>query len=192
MTLTVDLRTTYKLFGDLGKWTSVLEAQGARTEISGSDLVATDGRLALQAIAAGLSTLRRRCAVEVFSSSEYVACVAAKWCSHPTTKAAKRGLPNEILWQQLRTVSSLHDIQWHFGAGTQSEVVGATAGYGVDVGYLYDGAVPPWCESLGQYRPFSTDEMEHEAGCELLSGETTPDRIQLIKQAFHRKAHETV
>jgi ribonuclease HI len=157
-----------------GAWVVSLTAGESREEFSRVDSLTTPDRIALIAATEGLSALKRRSAVELYTTSPYLVQGAAKWLLRwKAVMAGKRPdgrdrIRNHDRWDQLHAVASLHDIQWHFVdpvSAKKSGVVGRTSGEGPDVGYLYCGAVPHWYKSLGPYRAFTKDEMADESVC---------------------------
>ena len=166
-----------------GKWTAELTFGDERKGISATDehqTIYTRG--AVLAAVAGLSALKRRCAVQLITDSEYLLSGATTWLPlnlslgwHTGPKAAR--IRNHDLWGQLRDVAARHDIQWigprnlskgEFGGvmpNIPTEVWRRTIGKGQDTGYLYCGNVAPWHDSLGEYRAFTDTEMGNPGIC---------------------------
>jgi ribonuclease HI len=166
-----------------GWWSAKLVAGEFREEITGVDSLTTPDRIALLAAVSGLSTLKRRSAVELYTVSTYLAKGVVTWL--PKWKSAMVGkradgrdrIRNHDLWGQLDAVASLHDIQWHFvdpRSTHKSGIVGRTAGEGSDIGYLYCGDVPPWDASLDGYRAFTDDEKQDQNSCYQIVDDSNP------------------
>lgn len=160
---------------DFGSWTSALVVGSDRKELEGSDTLTTKDRLELTAAIAGLSALKRRCGVELFTDSTYLLQAPAlflMWKLNP-----KRQIRNQFLWDQLYEVASRHDVNWRgprsshsrefAGVMTQttSEIQGRTQGTGRDTNYLYAGTTSPWCASLDNFRSFTDDEILEDSVC---------------------------
>lgn len=62
-------------------------------------------------------------------------------------------------------MAARHDLQWHKTNNHTTEVIGRTHGEGIDVGYVYSGALAPWDEKLGEYRAFTDAEKQDELIC---------------------------
>jgi ribonuclease HI len=190
-------------FGN-GAWVVSLTASESREEISGVDSLTTPDRIALIAAIEGLNALKRRSAVEVYTTSPNLVQGAVKWLPRwKSVMAGKRAdgrdrIRNHDRWDQLHAVASLHDIQWHYVdpvSAKKSGVVGRTAGEGPDVGHLHFGAVPHWDKALGPYRAFTKDEMGDESVCYRIDDDQAPithtpklaARIAVIARAVQQK-----
>lgn len=161
-----------------GEWAASLTAGDSYKGVEGADSLTTRHRMGLVAAIAGLSTLKRRCAVELHTDSEYLISGAITWfplhMSLGWLGDGKHRIRNHVLWDQLRVVAARHDIQWHgprhntdaFDEFTGimdehgTEVWGRTVGDGPDVGHVYSGHVLPWDDSLGEYRAFNDGDAE--------------------------------
>lgn len=176
-----------------GNWTCALSAGSDRKELAGTDSLTTKDRLELAAAIAGLTALKRRCGVELYTESTYLlqaATLFPMWRIDP-----KHQMRNQALWDQLYTVASRHDIQWRgprashadeFGGvmtETTSEIQGRTQGACSDAGYLYAGSTSPWCNSLGEFQAFSDDEILAGSICAHIAADDMPPTVTVTKQA---------
>jgi RNase H len=129
-----------------------------------------------------LASLKRRCAVEIYTDSTYLLQGATTWFPlgmslgwHAGPKAGR--IRNHDLWDQLRDLSARHDIHWHgprnlsigeFGSvmpEQKTEMRRRTVGDGLDAGHIYAGHVLPWDDSLGEYRAFDDGELHNPEIC---------------------------
>jgi ribonuclease HI len=103
----------------VGGWAAVVTVDGARHEASGADTLTNPDRTELMAAIGGLKSLRRRCAVELYARSQYLVQGAVQLIPIWKTldKRRRELVRNQYLWDQLYTVASRHDIQWHVGEG---------------------------------------------------------------------------
>lgn len=178
---------------DFGTWTCVLMTGSDSKELAGTDTITTKERLELTAAIAGLTALKRRCGVELYTDSPYLLQAAALfpvWKFNP-----KHQMRNQALWDELYAVAARHDIQWHGPRArheadfalvmteTTSEFQGRTKGTGSDVSYLYAGTTSPWCASLDKFRAFTDDEILEDSVCSHISADDMPPTTTITKQA---------
>ncbi len=104
-----------------GGWGVVMEYGDHRKELCGGDPETTNNRMELMAAIQGLSALKSRCVVDLYTDSVYVKDGITKWV--PNWKkngwktAAKKPVSNQDLWQQLDSVTNVHDVRWHWVKG---------------------------------------------------------------------------
>jgi ribonuclease HI len=240
---TVDMTISWKCIGSpgLGTWTASLAAGDARKEVHGRDALVAASQVPLLAVIDGLRALRRRCAVELYTDSQYLAHCAVKWLPVWRTMAERKAdfrnqVRNHQLWERLHAVASGHDVQWHWAKPTPAsrehtlslagptktaaaklrstcktcgseiawtkekdrwvtvdldgglhvescsriaegeglspfEFWGRTAGEGTDVSNLYCGSLAPWDDLLGEYRAFTSAEMQEQTACYVIDAE---------------------
>ncbi len=125
----VDKRKTVRIYTDggcegnpgPGGWAAVLEYNGHRKELSGSQPATTNNRMELQAAIEALRALKEPCAVELFTDSEYVRNGITDWL--PAWKkrgwrtAGKKPVKNKDLWQALDEATQRHKVTWHWVKG---------------------------------------------------------------------------
>ena len=104
-----------------GGWGVVMEYGDHRKELCGGDPETTNNRMELMAAIQGLSALKSRCVVDLYTDSVYVKDGITKWVSNWKKNgwktAAKKPVSNQDLWQQLDFVTNEHDVRWHWVKG---------------------------------------------------------------------------
>ena len=105
----------------VGGWGVVLEYGEYRKELFGGDVGTTNNRMELTAAIAGLSALKSRCVVDLYTDSVYVKDGITKWLSNWKSNgwrtAAKKPVANQDLWEQLDQAVSDHHINWYWVKG---------------------------------------------------------------------------
>jgi ribonuclease HI len=104
-----------------GGWAALLVAGEQRKELSGGEAETTNNRMELMAAIEGLSALKRRCAVKLYTDSKYVLLGATEWLAGWKTRgwrtAAREPVKNQDLWQRLDAELARQDIEWHWVKG---------------------------------------------------------------------------
>jgi ribonuclease HI len=104
-----------------GGWAAVLIYQGRQKELSGSAPSTTNNRMELIAAIEALSALKRRCAVELFTDSEYLKKGIQNWLPRWKSRSFRTidGQPvkNQDLWEQLEQAASRHEVEWNWVRG---------------------------------------------------------------------------
>lgn len=81
----------------------------------------TNNRMELMATVVALNALKKACAVELYTDSEYVRQGITKWIHGWKKKgwvtASKKPVKNQDLWQALDAAISRHSINWHWVKG---------------------------------------------------------------------------
>jgi ribonuclease HI len=123
-----------------GGWAALLVAGKERREVSGAELTTTNNRMELMGAIGGLSALKRRCAVKLYTDSKYVMQGYTEWL--PAWKArgwrtaAREPVKNQDLWEQLDAAAAAQDIEWHWVKGhsghEQNEYVDHLANVAID------------------------------------------------------------
>jgi len=104
-----------------GGWGALLQYDGKEREIFGGDSATTNNRMELTAVIRALESLRRRCAVVIYTDSQYVKNGIQTWI-HGWKKngwktSERKPVKNEDLWRELDALVALHDIEWHWVRG---------------------------------------------------------------------------
>ena len=90
-------------------------------ELSGGEAATTNNRMELQAAIAGLSALKARCRVTLFTDSEYlrqgVTEWLARWKVNQWRTRERKPVKNEDLWRKLDEVASSHVVNWRWLKG---------------------------------------------------------------------------
>jgi ribonuclease HI len=104
-----------------GGWGAVLQYNDRVREIFGGETHTTNNRMELTAVIHALETLKRRCAVAVYTDSQYVKNGIQTWIhvwkQNGWKTADRKPVKNADLWQQLDLAVAQHDIEWHWVKG---------------------------------------------------------------------------
>lgn len=104
-----------------GGWAALLRHGKHAREITGSEPATTNNRMELQAAIAGLAALKERCAVTVFTDSEYVRNGITDWLRSWKARgwrpADRKPVKNEDLWRELDQQAARHQITWEWLKG---------------------------------------------------------------------------
>jgi len=104
-----------------GGWGVLLLANGTERELCGGDPATTNNRMELTAAIRGLSALKRRCNVIVYTDSEYVQRGIDEWLANWKQRgwktASRKPVKNADLWRQLDELSDRHDVHWQWVKG---------------------------------------------------------------------------
>lgn len=100
-----------------GGWGAILRCNGMEKELSGGEAMTTNNRMELSAVIAGLSALKYRCHVTIYSDSKYVVDAiengwAKKWRSNGWMRNKKEPALNPDLWEKLLRLLDQHDVQF--------------------------------------------------------------------------------
>jgi ribonuclease HI len=123
-----------------GGWGTVLRFDGSEKELFGGEKNTTNNRMELMAVIRGLQTLKRRCAVDVTTDSQYVKNGITQWIHNWKRNgwrtAARKPVKNDDLWRQLDEAVAGHDVSWHWVKGhsghPENERADALANRGID------------------------------------------------------------
>ena len=104
-----------------GGWGVVLRFGDREKELFGGDAATTNNRMELMAVIQGLQALKRRCAVDITTDSQYVKNGITQWIHNWKRNgwrtAAKKPVKNDDLWCELDAVVQRHDVAWHWVKG---------------------------------------------------------------------------
>ncbi|MCA9235261.1 MAG: ribonuclease HI [Planctomycetales bacterium] len=109
-----------------GGWAFVLQhpSTGKALERSGGERETTNNRMELQAVIEGLSVLKRRSHVELFTDSVYVGKGLSEWMPKWKANGWRRRegskwapVKNEDLWRQLDELVAKHNVKYTRVAG---------------------------------------------------------------------------
>jgi ribonuclease HI len=123
-----------------GGWGTVLRFDGNEKELFGGEKKTTNNRMELMAVIRGLQALKRRCAVDVTTDSQYVKNGITQWIHNWKRNgwrtAARKPVKNDDLWRQLDEAVARHDVSWHWVKGhsghPENERADALANRGID------------------------------------------------------------
>ncbi|HZF80757.1 MAG TPA: ribonuclease HI [Rubrivivax sp.] len=104
-----------------GGWGAVLKSGDVEKEMFGGETLTTNNRMELTAVIEALASLKRRCAVTIYTDSIYVKDGITKWIHGWKTRgwmtADKKPVKNVELWKRLDTLNAAHDVQWRWVKG---------------------------------------------------------------------------
>jgi len=104
-----------------GGWGVLLRAAGSEKELCGGEPATTNNRMELTAVIRGLEALKQRCAVRVYTDSQYVHKGISQWIHDWKQRgwrtADKKPVKNVDLWQRLDALAQDHRIEWHWVKG---------------------------------------------------------------------------
>jgi ribonuclease HI len=110
-----------------GGWAAVLMYGDARKIISGSARNTTNNRMELTAAIEALNSLKRACAVQLFTDSQYLQKGIQRWLPRWKRRGFRTidGDPvkNQDLWKMLEEAKSRHDVQWMWVRGHAGNVM---------------------------------------------------------------------
>jgi ribonuclease HI len=123
-----------------GGWAALLVSGSERKELSGAEAETTNNRMELMAAIQGLSALKRRCAVQLYTDSKYVLQGLTEWLPQWKARgwrtAARAPVKNQDLWERLDAAAVAQDIEWHWVKGHSghegNEFVDALANQAID------------------------------------------------------------
>jgi ribonuclease HI len=104
-----------------GGWAAILTFGDHEKELNGGEPHTTNNRMELTAAISALEALKRPCAVDLHTDSEYLKNGITGWI-HGWKKngwrtADKKPVKNVDLWQRLDEALKRHHVQWHWVRG---------------------------------------------------------------------------
>ena len=104
-----------------GGWSAILRYGSAVRELSGGARETTNNRMELMGVIEGLRALKEKCAVELFSDSQYIVnALQNGWLRDWKRRGWKRRdgeLKNPELWQELDALLEKHTVSAHWVRG---------------------------------------------------------------------------
>lgn len=104
-----------------GGWGALLMLNGKERELKGGETLTTNNRMELMAAIMALETLKRPCAVDLYTDSQYVRnginTWMANWKKRGWLTADRKPVKNEDLWKRLDEARKTHDVVWHWVKG---------------------------------------------------------------------------
>ncbi|MEM8733778.1 MAG: ribonuclease HI [Planctomycetota bacterium] len=109
-----------------GGWAFVLRDVKTQKELTGSggERDSTNNRMEMQAVIEGLTALKKRCRVDLYSDSSYVLQGMQKWIIGwkkngwmRNEGGKKKPVKNVELWQQLDVLNGKHELRFHHVKG---------------------------------------------------------------------------
>lgn len=98
-----------------GGWCAILMYGGKEKVLSGGELETTNNRMEVYAAIAGLSALKEKCAVNLYSDSAYLVNAIDQgwldnWRKNAWRTADKKPVKNQDLWQALYEKLCCHEV----------------------------------------------------------------------------------
>ena len=104
-----------------GGWAAILFFNGKEREVSGGEPHTTNNRMEIRAAIEGLNALKRACAVDLFTDSQYVRQGITQWMHNWKRRgwrtADNKPVKNEDLWRRIDAARERHDVRWHWVKG---------------------------------------------------------------------------
>ena len=104
-----------------GGWGAVLQYNDHVKDLTGGAADTTNNRMELMAAIEALNSLKRTCAVDMFTDSKYVKDGLTSWIHNWKRNgwktSAKKPVKNADLWKELDAAVQRHDIKWHWVKG---------------------------------------------------------------------------
>lgn len=99
-----------------GGYAAILRYNGHEKELSGGEFETTNNRMELTAAIEGLSALKEKCSVVLYSDSKYlvdaIACGwAVKWRENGWMRTKKDKAQNPDLWEKLLALLEKHEVE---------------------------------------------------------------------------------
>jgi ribonuclease HI len=109
-----------------GGWGAWLRYGEHERELFGGERSTTNNRMELTAVIQALASLKRPCAIDLYTDSEYVrqgitAWIGA-WKARGWKTADRKPVKNIDLWQALDELAATHRVQWHWVKGHNGDV----------------------------------------------------------------------
>ena len=104
-----------------GGWGAILHWGDHERELKGGEPMTTNNRMELMAAISALEALRRPCAVDIHTDSQYMRNGIMQWINNWKRNgwrtASKEPVKNVDLWKRLDTALAQHKVRWHWVKG---------------------------------------------------------------------------
>ncbi|MEP7205500.1 MAG: ribonuclease HI [Casimicrobiaceae bacterium] len=104
-----------------GGWGALLVRGDHEREIFGGERLTTNNRMELTAVIRALESLKRPCAVELYTDSQYVKQGIERWIlnwkRNGWLTSDRKPVKNAELWRELDALAAGHQIRWHWVRG---------------------------------------------------------------------------
>ncbi len=123
-----------------GGWGVLLRSGEHEKQLWGGETETTNNRMELTAAIVGLESLKRGCAVDVYTDSQYVRLGISQWLEGWKKRgwktASRQPVKNQDLWERLDAACAAHEIRWHWVKGhsghAENDIADALANRGID------------------------------------------------------------
>jgi ribonuclease HI len=104
-----------------GGWGAILICAGQERDLCGGEQLTTNNRMELMAAISALNALKRACAVDLYTDSQYVRGGVMSWMAgwkrNGWKTADRKPVKNQDLWEALDAALKRHAISWHWVKG---------------------------------------------------------------------------
>jgi ribonuclease HI len=104
-----------------GGWGAILSFGEHHKELLGGEPHTTNNRMELTAAISALEALKRSCAVDLYTDSEYLRNGITKWINgwkrNGWRTADRKPVKNVDLWKRLDEALKTHQVRWHWVKG---------------------------------------------------------------------------
>jgi ribonuclease HI len=104
-----------------GGWGAILHWGDHEKELKGGEPMTTNNRMELMAAISALESLRRPCAVDIHTDSQYLRNGIMQWINNWKRNgwrtASKEPVKNVDLWKRLDAALHTHTVRWHWVRG---------------------------------------------------------------------------
>jgi ribonuclease HI len=104
-----------------GGWGAILSFGDREKELMGGGLHTTNNRMELMAAISAFEALKRPCAIDLHTDSEYLKNGITSWIKgwkkNGWRTADKKPVKNIDLWQRLDAALGRHEVHWHWVKG---------------------------------------------------------------------------
>ena len=104
-----------------GGWGAILSFGDRTKELMGGEAHTTNNRMELMAAIVALEALKRPCAVDIHTDSQYLRNGIMTWINNWKRNgwrtADKKPVKNVDLWKRLDEALQPHDVKWHWVKG---------------------------------------------------------------------------
>ena len=104
-----------------GGWGAILHWGDHEKELKGGEPITTNNRMELMAAISALEALRKPCAVDIHTDSQYLRNGIMQWINtwkrNGWRTAAKEPVKNVDLWKRLDAALHTHKVRWHWVRG---------------------------------------------------------------------------
>ena len=104
-----------------GGWGAILSFGDRTKELMGGEAHTTNNRMELMAAIVALEALKRPCAVDIHTDSQYLRNGIMTWINNWKRNgwrtADKKPVKNVDLWKRLDEALGQHDVSWHWVKG---------------------------------------------------------------------------
>lgn len=109
-----------------GGWGAWLRFGEHERELFGGERSTTNNRMELTAVIQALSALKRPCAIDIYTDSEYVRQGITSWITGWKARgwrtADRKPVKNIDLWQALDELAAAHSVKWHWVKGHNGDI----------------------------------------------------------------------